>query len=277
MTTAKLLEQRIGFIGCGAMAEALAGGLIAAGLPPERISGSDPMLAQRERFQKALGPVGTFESNAEVVREADMVVLAVKPDRVVVALESLANAGDLARPLWISIAAGVSLASLGGALPETARIVRAMPNTPALVRAGATALYANDAVEALDREVAGGLFDAVGVTWWSSSEDLLNAVTGLSGSGPAYVFLLLEALGDAGVRVGLPRAAAYQLALQTVYGAAKLALETGEHPGALKDRVTSPGGTTIAGLERLEIGGVRAAVYSAVEAATNRSRELSGS
>jgi len=277
MTTAKLLEQRIGFIGCGAMAEALAGGLIAAGLPPERISGSDPMLAQRERFQKALGPVGTFESNAEVVREADMVVLAVKPDRVVVALELLADAGDLARPLWISIAAGVSLTSLGGALPETARIVRAMPNTPALVRAGATALYANDAVEALDRDVAGGLFDAVGVTWWSSSEDLLNAVTGLSGSGPAYVFLLLEALGDAGVRVGLPRAAAYQLAFQTVYGAAKLALETGEHPGALKDRVTSPGGTTIAGLERLETGGVRAAVYAAVEAATNRSRELSGS
>ena len=152
-----------------------------------------------------------------------------------------------------------------------------MPNTPALVGAGATAFVAGSAAGTEDRAVATALFGAVGKVWEAPNEGLLDAVTGLSGSGPAYVFLILEALSDAGVRQGLPRDAAAMLATQTVYGAAKLALESGQHPGALKDQVTSPGGTTIAGLERLESAGVRAALYDAVAAATKRSRELSGS
>jgi pyrroline-5-carboxylate reductase len=149
-----------------------------------------------------------------------------------------------------------------------------MPNTPALVRAGATAYTANAACSAADRALAQSLFAGVGLAWECPSESLLDAVTGLSGSGPAYVFVLLEALSDAGVRMGLPRDAATALATQTVLGSAKLAQETKRHPAALKDQVTSPGGTTIAGLERLEAGGFRAAVHEAVAAATKRSKEL---
>ena len=149
-----------------------------------------------------------------------------------------------------------------------------MPNTPALVRSGATALAAGDSCSAEDRALARALCETVGSVWEAPSEALLDAVTGLSGSGPAYVFVFLEALSDAGVRVGLPREAASMLAIQTVLGSARLALETGRHPAQLKDQVTSPGGTTIAGLERLEAGGLRAAVYEAVAAATARSRQL---
>jgi pyrroline-5-carboxylate reductase len=174
----------------------------------------------------------------------------------------------------VSIAAGVSLFQIQSQLPSQARVVRAMPNTPALVGAGATALCANEAAGDDDRRLARALFEAVGVVWEAPREDLMDAVTGLSGSGPAYVFLVLEALGDAGVRQGLPRDAAYQLAFQTVLGAARLAQESGVHPAALKDQVTSPGGTTIAGLAELERGGVRAAFQAAVAAATARSREL---
>jgi pyrroline-5-carboxylate reductase len=149
-----------------------------------------------------------------------------------------------------------------------------MPNTPALVRAGATAYYPGPQVGASDLALVEQVLEAAGWVWRAPNEDLLDAVTGLSGSGPAYVFLILEALSDAGVSQGLPRDAAQALAVRTVLGSAKLALETGSHPGVLKDQVTSPGGTTIAGLERLEAGGVRAALYEAVRAATERSRAL---
>ncbi|MCZ6784334.1 MAG: pyrroline-5-carboxylate reductase [Proteobacteria bacterium] len=269
----ELSEQRVGFIGCGAMAQALAGGLVAAGLPAERILGSDPDPGSRVTFEKSAG-AATRADNEDVVAESDLVVLAVKPAVVVPALEALAGSAALDERLWISIAAGVPIAALEGALPDGARVVRAMPNTPALVGAAATALCANPHATDADRAAASALFSAVGTTWEAPNEAMLDAVTGLSGSGPAYVFLFLEALGDAGVRVGLPREAAFQLAFQTVYGAAKLALESGLHPAALKDRVCSPGGTTIAGLERLEALGVRAALYEAVAAATARSREL---
>jgi pyrroline-5-carboxylate reductase len=261
------------------MARALAGGLTAAGAAPDHIIGSDPLASQRDAFGKAVGAAATSD-NAEVVAKSDVVVLAVKPGSVAGVLGDLcrgADPADLTRPLWISIAAGVPLGALAAPLPADARIVRSMPNTPALVGAGATALCANAQATDEDQELAESLFRAVGTTWRAPGEHLLDAVTGLSGSGPAYVFLILEALGDAGVRVGLPRDAAYQLAFQTVYGAAKLAIEMGQHPAELKDQVTSPGGTTIAGLEELEAGGVRAALYRAVAAATNRSRELSGS
>jgi pyrroline-5-carboxylate reductase len=272
----ELRTQRIGFVGCGAMARALAGGLLAAGVDAERILGADPAPAQRQGFEKALPGVRALERNDPLVAAADVVVLAVKPALVAPVLEGLAEDLDLAAPLWISIAAGVTTEQLASRLPPSTRLVRAMPNTPALVRAGATGLWANSAVGPEDREMVSDLFASVGTSWWAGSEDLMNAVTGLSGSGPAYVFLLLEALGEAGVRVGLPQDAAAQLAAQTVLGAAKLALESPHDPAALREQVSSPGGTTIAGLERLETGGLRATVCAAVEAATARSRELAG-
>ena len=272
--TSELGNQRIGFIGCGAMAGALAEGLLAAGVPADRLTGADPDAARRQHFEETLG-LKTVTANAEVVSEADIVVLAVKPAVVSAVLSDLSGTPDLARPLWVSIAAGVPIATLAAALPDGSAVVRAMPNTPALVRAGATAFCANPLASADQVAAAEALFAAVGSTWQAPSESLLDAVTGLSGSGPAYVFLILEALGDAGVLAGLPRDAASQLAAQTVYGAAKLVIESGRHPASLKDQVTSPGGTTIAGLERLEAAGVRAALYDAVAAATARSRELS--
>jgi pyrroline-5-carboxylate reductase len=263
---------RLGFLGGGAMGEALAAGVRAGGVPAERIAMADPDPARREHLARAHG-VAVHEANEAVAAESDVVVLAVKPALVRAVLQDL-SAEAAGRPLWISIAAGVSLASLEGALPAGARVVRAMPNTPALVRSGATAFVANGAATARDREAARSLFASVGLAWEAPAEALLDAVTGVSGSGPAYVFVLLEALSDAGVREGLPRDAATALATQTVLGAARLAQETGRHPAALKDQVTSPGGTTIAGLERLEALGFRAAVHEAVAAAARRAREL---
>jgi pyrroline-5-carboxylate reductase len=257
------------------MAQALATGLVRAGVPAGRILASDPDPARRAAL--AAGPgVRAVADNAEVVEASDLVVLAVKPGVAGPALRALEvlPAGARLRPLWISIAAGVPLAALEEGLPRGARVVRAMPNTPSLVGAGATALVANACASETDRALARALFESVGIVWEAPSEDLLDAVTGLSGSGPAYVCVFLEALSDAGVRMGLPREAAYALSFQTVLGTARLAQETGRHPADLKDQVTSPGGTTIAGLERLEAGGLRAAVHAAVAAATERSREL---
>jgi pyrroline-5-carboxylate reductase len=266
-----LADQRIGFIGGGAMAEALAGGLLAAGIAPARILASDVEAARRERLSSALGIVAT-DDNAKVARESDVVVIAVKPGLVESALAGSTPAER--SPLWISIAAGVPLERLARALPAKARIVRAMPNTPALVRAGATGLCGNAAAGPSDLSLARELFEAVGVVWLAAREEQLDAVTGLSGSGPAYVFAMLEALGAAGERAGLPRAAADRLALQTVFGAAKLALETQRPPAELRKQVSSPGGTTLAGLERLEALGFRAALEAAVEAATRRAKDL---
>jgi len=272
MAEAGLGQSRIGFIGCGAMARALAGGLIEAGVAADRIHAADPFPAARRAFEDATG-AKAVEDNAEVVAASDVVVVAVKPDVVATSLSALAP--EIAvRPLWISIAAGIPLSSLAQALPDGARVVRTMPNTPALVGAGATAYYPGPGVDETEIGLVEGILQAAGWCWRAPNEGLLDAVTGLSGSGPAYVFLILEALADAGVRQGLPREAASQLATRTVYGAAKLALETGTHPGTLKDQVTSPGGTTIAGLEQLEAHGVRAAFYDAVGAATDRSKAL---
>ena len=270
-----LAELRVGFVGGGAMAEALVAGLAAAGVAASRVRASDPVAARRDQLAKRFG-IAVTASNADVVAASDLVVLAVKPALVAAVLDEIAaaNPAAAARPLWLSIAAGVPLSRLSAALPAGTRVVRAMPNTPALVRSGATALAAGDSCSAEDRALARALCETVGSVWEAPSEALLDAVTGLSGSGPAYVFVFLEALSDAGVRVGLPREAASMLAIQTVLGSARLALETGRHPAQLKDQVTSPGGTTIAGLERLEAGGLRAAVYEAVAAATARSRQL---
>lgn len=262
----------LGFIGGGAMGEALVAGVLAAGVATDHVRVADPDEARRKLVEQTHG-VTTVPSGGALLDDCDLIVLAVKPALVPVVLADLDSA-KAARPLWVSIAAGVSLAGLEAGLPAGARVVRAMPNTPALVGAGAAAFAANPASSQDDRALARALFECVGVAWEANDESLLDAVTGLSGSGPAYVFVLLEALSDAGVRMGLPRDAASLLATQTVLGAAKLASETGRHPASLKDQVTSPGGTTIAGVERLEAAGFRAAIHDAVEAATRRSREL---
>ncbi len=274
MAKSGIEQNKIGFIGCGAMARALAGGLIEAGVDSAQILASDPLAAARSQFEEAIG-TKPVEDNAELVSQADVVVLAVKPDAVAGVLAAL-DPSHSARPLWISIAAGITLDRLQSALPANTRIVRTMPNTPALVGAGATAYFPGPTVSAADITLTEAILEAAGWCWRAPNEDLLDAVTGLSGSGPAYVFLILEAMADAGVRQGLPRDAAQALATRTVLGAAKLALETGIAPSQLKDQVTSPGGTTIAGLEQLEAHGVRAAIYAAVRAATERSKALRG-
>ncbi|HEX8151720.1 MAG TPA: pyrroline-5-carboxylate reductase, partial [Thermoanaerobaculia bacterium] len=204
--------------------------------------------------------------------QADIVVLSVKPQILSKVLDEV---GGSIKPdaLVISIAAGVPVAAIQARLASGTRVVRAMPNTPALVDAGATALAGGEHARASDLEDARRIFDAVGITV-ILDESHLDAVTGLSGSGPAYVFLILEALSDAGVKVGLSRRNSQLLAAQTLLGSAKLLLETNEHPGRLKDMVTSPGGTAITGLHTLENGGVRTTLMNAVEAATRRSREL---
>lgn len=268
-----LSGHQIGFIGCGAMAQALAGGLVAAGIPSQNVRGSDLAPDQRKQFEAAIG-ASTTAANEELVASSDVIVMCVKPSVVSTVLSALDGTPGLDEKLWISLAAGIGLATYDRGLPAQTRVIRSMPNTPALVREAATALCPNAHATAADLEIAEALFSAVGTTWVTQVEEQLDAVTGLSGSGPAYVFLILEALGEAGVREGLPRDAAYQLALQTVLGASKLAIESGEAPSVLKDRVSSPGGTTIAGLEKLESAGVRDAIYAAVAAATARSKEL---
>jgi pyrroline-5-carboxylate reductase len=274
----ELSEVAVALLGGGAMGEALAAGVLAAGAARERLVAADPDEGRRKHLTSALGIRTTAGNREALAAGAAVAVLAVKPGLVKTVLAELGGPQErgLARPLWISIAAGVPLATLASGLPDGTRIVRAMPNTPALVRAGATAYTANEHCTQDDRALANALFRAIGVAWECPSEALLDAVTGLSGSGPAYVFVLLEALSDAGVRMGLPRDAATALATQTVLGSALLAQTTGRHPAALKDQVTSPGGTTIAGLERLEALGFRAAIHEAVAAATRRSRELGG-
>ena len=269
-----LAGRRIGFIGGGAMAEALAGGLIAGGVSASQIRIAEPLPERCAQLRDRLG-VAAGADYADAVRDSDLVVLAVKPGVVPTALAALrAEDLDLTSPLWISIAAGVRLESLEAGLGATARIIRAMPNTPSLVGAGATAICGNAQTDASDRSDARSLFESVGFAWEADAENLLDAVTGLSGSGPGYVFLFLEALIDAGEGAGLPREAAERLATQTLYGAAKLALENDRSPARLREQVSSPGGTTLAGLAALDQGGLREILARAVAAATRRSVEL---
>jgi pyrroline-5-carboxylate reductase len=263
---------RIGFLGAGNMAGALISGLLASKLVgKEQVRASDSR-ADRLKELSAEHGIQTHTSNAELVRWASVVVLSVKP-QVVPAV--LAECGGLVghAHLVVSIAAGVPIAALEAKLGAGARVVRAMPNTPALARAGATAISGGSVATLADLDVARALFDAVGKTV-VLDEGLLDAVTGLSGSGPAYVMLFIEALSDGGVKAGLPRDVALLLAAQTVYGSAKLLIDTHEHPARLKDMVTSPGGTSIAGVAALEGGAVRSAVMEAVEKATRRATEL---
>jgi len=265
-------ELKVGFLGAGKMAAALARGFTKAGLvSADRIIASDPVESARSYFSKELSSK-TSAANADVLKFAEIVFLAVKPDQVNDVLADI-RGGFSERHLLISIAAGVPIPRIEGALGATARVVRVMPNTPALVGASASAFALGKNARPEDGALVQKLLSAVGVAY-QVKEALLDAVTGLSGSGPAYVFVLIEALSDGGVAAGLPRDVATKLAAQTFLGGAKMVLETGLHTGALKDMVTSPGGTTIDGLHELEKGRVRAALISAVRAATEKSRKL---
>lgn len=266
------IALKIGFLGAGKMAAALAKGFVRAKIVfPREISAADPFDAARKHFAAELG-AKTFTSNLAVARTATVLVLATKPDQAAAALAEISGAFTK-KHLLISIAAGVTLAKLEAALPAGARVIRVMPNTPALVGEGASAFALGKNATAADGEVAKQLLSAVGLAF-PVKESLLDAVTGLSGSGPAYVYQFIEALSDGGVAAGLPRDIATKLAAQTVLGGAKMVLETGQHPGTLKDQVTSPGGTTIEGLHALEKGKLRATVISAVRAATEKSKKL---
>lgn len=267
-----LAAHTIGFIGGGNMAEAMIRGLVRGGhVPSDRVAASGPRTERLDELKREYG-IDTTTNNRELVQRCGIVVLAIKPqimDKVLREITDQINPATLV----VSIAAGVDTETIEESLPDGMRVVRAMPNTPALVGAGATAISPGKHASQADLTVARALFDAVGIT--VELEELhLDAVTGLSGSGPAYIFLILEALADAGVKVGLSRRNAQRLAAQTVMGSAKLLLETDEHPGKLKDMVTSPGGTAIAGLHTLEQGGLRTTLINAVETATKRAREL---
>jgi pyrroline-5-carboxylate reductase len=262
----------IGFLGAGKMGTALAKGFIQTGLAtPDNIIAFDPVESARAAFAKEVGSK-TAKSNAEVVKFASVLLLAVKPENVSAVLAEI-QSGFTEKHLLISIAAGVPISKLEAGLGGNARVIRVMPNTPALLGASATAYAPGKSASPEDSALAQKLFSAVGIAF-QVKESLLDAVTGLSGSGPAYVYLMIEGLSDGGVAAGLPRDIATTLAAQTVLGSARMVLETGLHPGALKDMVTSPGGTTIEGLHELEKGKVRGALMNAVRAATEKSKKL---
>ena len=264
--------RKIGFLGGGNMAAALIRGLLhSETMAADQIRASDVKAERLTELGEKYG-IQTSLDNDDIARWADVIVIAVKPqivDRILAPIGAAMSPGDLV----ISIAAGVPLEAFESRLPQGARVIRAMPNTAAMALAAATAIAPGAHATEGDVATAKALFEAVG-RCVVLDESLLDAVTGLSGSGPAYVMLMIEALADGGVKVGLGRDTALLLAAQTVYGAAKLQLETGEHPGRLKDMVTSPGGTAIAGLHTLESGGLRRTLIDAVEVASNRSAEL---
>lgn len=266
-------SKKIAFIGGGQMAEAMVAGLLASGVvEAPHLYVSDVSAERRALFKRRFGvEVGT--DNLEAASWGEIVILAIKPQVLNAVLDGCAPA--LSYKLVLSVVAGVPLARLAAQVPEQTRLVRVMPNAPSIVREGASALAWNHDLSEEDREIARTVFGAIGRVV-CVDESLMNAVTGLSGSGPAYVFMAAEALADGGVKMGLPRSVAELLAAHTFLGAARMLFETGEHPGSLKDRVASPGGTTIAGLHVLEQGRLRATLMAAVEAAARRAEEIGG-
>jgi pyrroline-5-carboxylate reductase len=266
-----LKNKKIGFIGAGMMAEATIRGLLKAGMDASKISASDPSEARRDLLRKELGVAATTD-NRTVAQSADIIVIATKP---FVVADALASIADVLQPkqLVVSIAAGVTIDSIQSKLPSGTPVVRVMPNTPALIGEGAAALAPGKQATQAHLDLASEIFSASGKVV-QLTEDKLDAVTGLSGSGPAFVYTFIEALADGGVRMGIPKATALLLAAQTVLGAAKMVLDAGEHPAVLRDKVMTPGGTTIAGMASLERDKFRSACIEAVTAATNRSAEL---
>lgn len=267
--------SKIGFIGAGNMAEALIKGLISTGeFKKTEIAASDISKARLDHLSAEYG-IKTLKDNNKVVTQSDIVVLAVKPKSVPKILGEIKR-NITTKKIVVSIAAGVPVSKIAKSLGKKAKIVRVMPNTPALVLEGASVLYCNEHLSEADEIAVKQIFESVGIAYIVEDEGLLDPVTGLSGSGPAYVSIFIEALSDGGVKMGLPRAMAHELAAQTVYGTAKMIIEGKTHPAEFKDKVTSPSGTTIEGIHKLEEGGFRSSAISAVEAATKRSKELSG-
>jgi pyrroline-5-carboxylate reductase len=267
-----LKEKKIGVIGTGNMGEALISGLLhSRSSTPENIICSDIRKDKLRMVKESYG-VLTSGNNLNVVSASEIVIYAVKPQIMAQVLRETATSLDMSK-LIISIAAGVPLSAIESCLNKDLRLVRVMPNIPASVKEGAAAIAPGKHALKDDLKVAKAIFDSVGKSV-IIEEELMDAITGLSGSGPAYLFLIVDALADAGVKMGLSREDALLLSTQTILGAAKMLMETGEHPGKLKDRVTSPGGTAIAGLHTLEEGGLRTTLINAVEAATRRSKEL---
>jgi pyrroline-5-carboxylate reductase len=267
-----LKGRTVGFVGSGNMGEALIRGLVVANVVPAKaVWASDVRGDRLEELERKYG-IQRAPNNPELVRQVDVAILAIKPQIMAAVLREIAPAVTK-KKLLISLAAGVSTARLRAGLAREVRLIRVMPNTPALVLDGATAIAKAEGLEPDDLTTASEIFSAVGRVV-VLEEELMDAVTGLSGSGPAYVALVIESLADGGVKMGLDRITAMALATQTVLGAARLLLETGMHPGALKDMVSSPGGTSIAGISALEEGGIRTTFIKAVERATQRSKEL---
>ncbi len=271
MKSQKKPAVQIAFLGSGNMAEAIIKGVLDADLCKAPALMASDLSENRLKTLHQSYKIRTTHSNREAVREAELVILGVKPKTVEAVLAEIRS--ELGAKLLISVAAGVPLSRLAAGLARESQIIRAMPNAPAKVQIGATVLAPGKGVDAAHLKRALQIFDAIGKTW-VLDESHLDAVTGLSGSGPAFAFVMLEALADGGVKAGLPRKIAQALAAQTVLGAAKMASESNEHPARLKDFVASPGGTTISGLHALEAGNIRAAFIDAVEAATQRSKEL---
>ena len=268
-----MLDKKIAFLGGGNMAEALIKGMLSAEVATSRqMTVTDTSPARLDYLKKY--NINIAKSNQEAVQQAEIVLLCVKPQVMDAVLTEIAAGADSSK-LVISIAAGITISRMEKALTAGPRVIRVMPNTPALVLSGAAGLAKGSSATNEDMALALEIFSAVGRAV-VVDEKLMDAVTGLSGSGPAFVFMVIEALSDAGVKVGIPRPLALELAAQTVFGSAKMVLETKEHPAKLRDMVTSPGGTTIAGMHELEKGKLRAVLMNAVEAATSRSRELGG-
>jgi pyrroline-5-carboxylate reductase len=262
------------FIGGGNMARALIGGQIARGTDPRRIHVAEPVENARYGLAAEFG-VHVHADNRAAAEQGDVIVLAVKPQVMATVCAGISDLVATRRPLLISIAAGIRLANFRSWLGSGARLVRAMPNTPAMIGAGVTALFADTGVDNDGRSRAEGILAAAGATVWIDDESLMDAVTAVSGSGPAYFFLLMEAMVDAAMRQGLSADAARILVLNTALGAARMACEGSEDAATLRMRVTSPGGTTQAALERFEAGGFRELVDAAIARATERGRELS--
>jgi len=268
-----LNSKKIGFIGSGNMGEALISGLIVSeSAIAENIICSDVREEQLQSLEEKFG-VRTTTDNNQVVTWSDIIIYAVKPQMMAAVLRETADCLDMSK-IIISIAAGVPMAAIESCLNKDLRLIRVMPNVAVSVKEGAAAIAAGNNAKEEDIQLAMSIFNSVGKSVFLNENYLMDAVTGLSGSGPAYIFLIVDALADAGVKVGLARQDAIALAIQTVLGSAKMLEETKAHPGQLKDMVTSPGGTAIAGLHTLEKGGLRTTLINAVEAATLRSQEL---
>lgn len=267
-----LKGKKIGFIGGGKMGGALLGGIVSRNLIPVKDIVVSDVDAKRRKELEALYNVRTTGDNLQAAKDSGIIILAIKPQNMAEILAEISPAVDKNK-LVISIAAGIPIKLLEDHLKKAVHIIRSMPNTPALVGEGITALAKSDKASDEDLAIAGLIFDAVGSSV-VVKEELIDAVTGLSGSGPAYFFIMIEALADGGVRMGLSRDIALKLAARTMLGSAKLYLAGNKHPGELKDMVTSPGGTTIAGIKALEEGRLRGTLIAAVEAATLRSKEL---